>query len=90
VLLLLGAANRDPTQFADPDRLDLGRRPHRHLAFSLGPHYCLGAWLARVEAQIAIQTLFQRFPRLHLGAEPLTWTPNMLFRGLSKLPVHRS
>jgi cytochrome P450 len=87
LLLLLGAANRDPRHFDDPERLDLGRRPNRHLAFSSGPHYCLGAVLARLEAEIALETLLRRFPTLQLGGAALTWTPNVLFRGLSSLPV---
>ena len=87
VLLLLGAANRDPAQFENPDTLDLGRRENRHLAFSLGPHFCLGAALARLEGQIAIQTLFKRFPSIELDTANLEWRPNVLLRGLESLPV---
>ncbi len=87
VLLLLGAANRDPDQFDEPDTLDLGRRDNRHVAFSLGPHFCLGAAIARLEGQIAVQTLFKRFPAMHLATGPLSWRPNVLFRGLESLAV---
>lgn len=87
VLLLLGAANRDVEQFAEPDSLDLGRRENRHVSFGLGPHYCIGATLARLEGQIAIATLFRRFPNLRLGPGQLVWRPNVLFRGLEALPV---
>jgi cytochrome P450 len=87
LLLLLGAANRDPEQFEDPDTLDLGRRDNRHVAFSLGPHYCLGAALARLEGQIALRTLLERFPHMQLGTDRLVWQPNVLFRGLASLPV---
>ncbi|GAC1322451.1 MAG: hypothetical protein NVSMB2_19750 [Chloroflexota bacterium] len=87
VLLLLGAANRDPDQFADPDRLDLSRSPNRHLGFGAGFHFCMGAGLARLEGQIALQTLFTRFPRLELATSELEWVPNVLFRGLESLPV---
>jgi len=66
VIALLGSANRDPATFPEPDRLDLGRDPNPHLAFGFGPHYCLGAPLARLEAQIAILALLQRWPTLQL------------------------
>jgi len=67
VLSMLGAANRDPGQFADPDRLDIRRRNNGHLAFGSGIHYCLGAPLSRLEGQIAIGTIVQRFPDIRLA-----------------------
>jgi cytochrome P450 len=87
VLGLLGAANRDPAQFAEPDRLDLGRDEPRHLGFGSGIHYCLGASLARLEAQVAIGTLVRRFPALTLAAECPAWRPSSTLRGLEALPV---
>jgi len=86
-VILLGAANRDPAQFADPDRLDFTRKDNRNLAFSHGIHYCLGAPLARVEAQIAINTLLQRLPALRLQTEDLEWRETVTLRGLKTLPV---
>jgi cytochrome P450 len=73
VLLMLGAANRDPAQFSDPDRLDIQREPNRHVAFGLGIHYCLGAPLARLEAQIAFPEILRRFPEMRLEDETLEW-----------------
>ena len=81
LLLLLGAANRDPEQFVEPDRLNLGRPENRHVSFGLGPHYCIGASLARLEGQIAIETLFRRFPNLRLAPCQLAWRPNVLVSG---------
>jgi cytochrome P450 len=88
VLKMLGAANRDPAQFAEPDSLNLLRQENRHLAFGYGIHFCLGAQLARLEGQIAFEALLRRFPNLRLAdAEPPEWHPNMAFRGLKALPV---
>ena len=89
VTLGIGAANRDPAEFADPERLDVGRRPNNHLAFGQGAHSCLGAPLARLEGQIALTTLFQRFPHLRLAqpAESLRWRRNLFLRALEELPV---
>lgn len=87
VVMLLGAANHDPEQFADPDWLLLARPENRHLSFGLGVHFCLGAPLARVEGEIAFSTLFKRFPDLHLETEEVEWQPSMVFRGLKRLPV---
>lgn len=87
VFLLLGAANRDPEQFSDPDRLDLTRQENRHLAFGDGIHYCLGSGLARLQAQIAINTLVQRLPALQLQTDQLAWQKNIFIRGLKSLPV---
>ncbi|MGH9084188.1 MAG: cytochrome P450, partial [Acidimicrobiales bacterium] len=71
LVTLLAAANRDPARFPDPDRLDIARPDAHHLTFSQGPHYCLGAALARLEGQEVFKALPQRFPRLELAEEPV-------------------
>ena len=85
--LLLGAANHDPAQFEAPDRLDLGRADNRHLSFGHGVHFCLGAPLARLEGQVVLGALLERFPRLALAPGELVWRPGFLFRGVEALPV---
>ena len=90
VLAVLGSANRDEQYFDEPDALHLGRDPNKHLAFGRGGvHHCLGAPLARMEGQIAITALLQRFPDLRLAAEPesLRWRRGLFLRGLEKLPL---
>jgi cytochrome P450 len=89
VIVVLGSANRDGERFADPDVLDVTRDDLKHVAFGRGSHYCLGAPLARLEAEIALATLLRRFPRLRLEVEPdeLRWRPVPLFRSLVALPV---
>ena len=87
VLFILGAANRDPQQFRDADRLDLKRANNPHLAFGAGAHFCIGNQLARLEGQVAILKLVQRFPRLHLAQQSVEWVPNPVLRGLKALPV---
>lgn len=84
--LAIGAANRDPAVFADPDRLDLGRRPNPHLAFGHGAHACAGMNVARLEARIAIGRLVARHPKLALAGTPER-DPRVRFRGLRRLPV---
>ena len=86
-LLLLGAANHDPAHFPDPDRLDITRQDNRQLTFSHGIHHCLGAPLARVEAQLAINTLLRRMPNMRLATEALEWRDMLTLRGLKALPV---
>jgi pimeloyl-[acyl-carrier protein] synthase len=86
VLAMLGAANRDPSQFSDPDSLDICRRNNGHLAFGSGIHYCLGAPLSRLEGHIAINTIVRRFPSIRLADCALEWRENMSVRGLKSLP----
>ena len=87
ILTLLGGANRDPAVFADPDRLDVTRTNARdHLSFSLGPHHCLGAALARLEAEVAFELLLERHPQVRLAA-PARRRSNTVLRGLETLPV---
>jgi pimeloyl-[acyl-carrier protein] synthase len=87
VVTALGAANRDPAQFADPDRLDVTRRDVRHISFGYGIHFCLGAPLARVEGQIALGTLLRRAPRLALAETSPEWRESSVLRGLKRLRV---
>jgi cytochrome P450 len=87
ILLMLCAAHRDPEAFGDPDRLDITRRRNRHLAFEHDAHYCVGAALARLEAQVAIGTLARRVPRLRLETDELDWEDTLMIRGLRSLPV---
>jgi pimeloyl-[acyl-carrier protein] synthase len=87
VTVLIGAANRDPAKFPDPDRFDIARADGEHLAFSHGAHYCLGASLARLQAQIAVGAIVHRMPRLRLATDQLKWKTMGRFRGLESLPV---
>jgi cytochrome P450 len=89
VIVILGSADRDPSRFPDPDVLDFAREDVKHLAFGRGSHYCLGAPLARLEAEIALTTLLRRLPglRLAMSAEELYWRPVPLFRSLASLQV---
>jgi cytochrome P450 len=87
VIAVMGAANRDPERFPDPDRLDLSRQPNRHVAFGWAAHFCFGAPLARMEGQIAFDTLLRRLPELRLEPGPLEWRENLGLRGLNSLPV---
>lgn len=86
LLLLIGAANRDPAAYEDPERLDIGRTPVRHLAFGQGIHFCLGAPLARLETRIALRMLLQRAPQPRLAGEP-EWKDHITLRGLRRLPL---
>ena len=87
VIPVLGAANRDPEQFGDPDRLDLGRRDNHHVAFGYGIHFCLGAPLARMEAHIALDALLRRYPDFDGECDAPEWKPRLMLRGLTSLPL---
>lgn len=86
ITLCIGAANRDPAQFPDPERLDIARSPNRHLAFGAGIHACAGMTLARMEGRIAISRLLQRFPNLRGEGEPVRGG-RARFRGYLSYPL---
>jgi pimeloyl-[acyl-carrier protein] synthase len=86
VFLLLASANRDPAQFAQPDVFDVARSPNKHIAFGYGIHFCLGAALARLEAPVAVNALFERWPEARLPDTPLDWHSGVM-RGLTSLPI---
>ncbi|HEY2117544.1 MAG TPA: cytochrome P450 [Candidatus Acidoferrum sp.] len=87
ILCMLGAANRDPKQFKEPNQLNLKRLNNQHLAFSAGPHFCIGSQLARLEGQIAILNLVQRFPEMKLTGPRPEWAATFGLRGMKSLPV---
>jgi cytochrome P450 len=87
VVLMPGAANRDPEHFDQPGRLDITRSPNRQLGFGAGRHSCLGSPLGQMEAEVAITTVVRRLPGLRLAREDLTWNENPAIRGLKALPV---
>jgi cytochrome P450 len=87
ISLLFGSANRDESQFPAPDQLDLARQPNRHLTFAHGPHFCLGAAIARTETQIAVQTVVQRCRDIELESDQADWQEGFSFRGLKTLPI---
>jgi len=87
IRLVLGSANRDPARFADPDVLDIRRRPGRHSGFGLGIHYCLGAALARTEAEIALGALLRDLASLTPADEPVQWAEDLVFHGPTRIPL---
>lgn len=87
VVVLLGAANRDPDRFPDPDRFDIGRSDNRHLGWGHGAHFCLGAALARMEGAIALRAIVDRYPDLGPAPETVTWRARGVFRCLDELVV---
>jgi cytochrome P450 len=84
---IIGSANRDPNRFSDPDRFEITRGEGRHLGFGLGVHFCIGAPLVRLEAEVAFETILRRFPNLRLATDDLQWQEHPIFRGLKSLPV---
>lgn len=87
VIAVMGAANRDPERFPDPNRLDITRQDNRHVAFAYASHFCFGAPLARLEGQIAFEAVLRRMPKLSMEPGPLSWRENLDLRGLTALPV---
>jgi len=87
VIAIMGAANRDPERFPDPDRLDICRQDNRHVAFAWASHFCFGAALARIEGQIVFETVLRRMPDIRLEPGPIAWRENLGLRGLLALPV---
>ncbi len=86
-IAVMGAANRDPERFLDPDRLDICRKDNRHVAFAWASHFCFGAPLARIEGQIAFESILRRMPNIQLKPGPIVWRENLGLRGLIALPV---
>ena len=86
VTLCIGAANRDPAVFADPDRFDVGRQPNRHLGYASGPHQCVGMAVARLEGRVALSRFLARFPRYRIAGTPVR-TGRVRFRGFQSLPA---
>jgi cytochrome P450 len=84
---LVGAFNRDPTRFENPDVFDISRRPNPHFIFGAGPHVCIGASLARIEAEAGFNTLLDRFPKIEMAGEPVWWVDRTNQRGLQTLPL---
>jgi cytochrome P450 len=87
VMAVMGAANRDPDRFPEPDRLDVARQDNRHVAFAWASHFCFGAPLARIEGQTAFATVLSRLPGLRLQSGPVAWRENLGLRGLKALPI---
>jgi cytochrome P450 len=87
IYLLVGAANRDPEKFPDPEKLDINRPPVRSLGFGYGIHFCIGATLARMESQVTFETIIKRLPDLKMSIETPEFRPNYSLRGLKALPV---
>ena len=87
VVAILIAANRDPSVFANPHGFDVTRQPNPHLSFGFGTHFCLGAPLARMQARMAIEALFTRFPDMRLATDELVWRPSALLRRRESVPV---
>ncbi|HWW05515.1 cytochrome P450 [Collimonas sp.] len=87
VIPLIGAANRDPAKFIDPDRLDIERNQGAHLSFGYGPHVCIGATLTYLEAEIAMRSVMQRLPQLQLASATQSWGGNAVYRSLNQLPL---
>ena len=85
--LAIGATGRDTRQFAEPNRFDIGRSPNRHLQFGIGPHFCIGAALARAEIQLALSALITRFRRIELATEEIEWHQIAVFRGPKAVPL---
>ena len=86
-MLLLASANRDPEQFEDPERFDITRTPNNHLGFGFGIHHCLGAPLARMEAQVALSSLVRRAPSMSMTVDKVSYKTNVVLRGMESLPV---
>jgi cytochrome P450 len=89
IMVVLAAANMDPEANLDPEKVDLTRRPNRHLSFGTGIHFCLGHQLARIEGKCALEALFKRWPRLELALPPASvrWRPRPGLRAIERLPV---
>lgn len=87
IYCFLHAGNHDPERFHQPNKLDISRQDNRHLGLGLGIHFCLGAVLTRLETKVAINSLIQSFPNIHLNSSKLDWIPNLAMRGLKELPI---